>query len=104
MEGSSCFFKSLLDIQEIAVELLEDNQFPESRSPDAFVFFMHQGYYFMFWKTSEGNNPPVYNYLDGKALLTFKNEYPSYSNFLEYELELSVKCRTSNPLPQGEEE
>jgi len=48
MEGSSCFFKSLLDIQEIAVELLEDNQFPESRSPDAFVFFMHQGYYFMF--------------------------------------------------------
>ena len=102
MEGSSCFFKSLLNIQEIAIELLEENQFPESLPSDAFVFFMHQGYYFMFFKTSKGNNPPVYSYLDGQALLTFKNEYPSYSYFLEDELELSVKCMTSNPLPEGE--
>lgn len=94
--GSYCFFEDLLDIQEIAVELLEDNQFAESLPPDAFVFFMHQGYFFRFFKTSEGNNPPIYSYLDGQALLTFKNEYPSYSNFLENELELSAKFMVSN--------
>lgn len=105
MYGSSFFFKDdFIDIQEVAVELLEDNQFPESLPADAFVFFMHQGYYFMFFRTSEGNNPPIYGYEDGQILLIFKNEYSTYTDFLTDQLEIEIKCRTSNPLPEGVEE
>lgn len=104
MEGSYFFFEDLLDLQEAAIELLKENQFPESLPSDAFVFFIHQGYYFTFFKTSEGHNPPVYSYLDGQTLPTFKKEYSSYSDFLIEQLELSAKCRTSSPLPEGVEE
>ena len=83
MRDSFSFFNYLLKIQEVAVELLEENQFPEPLPPDAFVFYMHlSGLFFMFFKTSEGNNPPIYIYEEGETLLTFKKEYLSYSDFL----------------------
>ncbi len=38
MEGSDCFYQDLLDIQETAKLLLEDDEFPHSLPEDAFVF------------------------------------------------------------------
>lgn len=32
---------------------------------DAFVFSMHQGYEFNFFVICEGNDPPVYKYVEG---------------------------------------
>ena len=73
MRDSYSFFNSLLKIQKVAVEILEDNQFPESLPPDAFVFYMHRYYcFFVVFKTSEGNNPPIYIYQEGETILTFK--------------------------------
>ncbi|NES02217.1 MAG: hypothetical protein F6K22_04835 [Okeania sp. SIO2F4] len=87
MRDSYSFFNSLLKNQELAVKLLEENQFPESLPPDAFVFYLHFScLFFMFFKISESNNPPIYSYEEGQTILTFKKEYLSYSDFLPDEL------------------
>ncbi len=58
---------------------------------DAFVFFMHQGYQFMFFRLSEGDDPPVYYYGEGEGQDTFRVLQPSYSAFLETEIEGHAK-------------
>ncbi|MDB9518969.1 hypothetical protein PN466_18655 [Roseofilum reptotaenium CS-1145] len=43
---------------------------------------MHQDYYFLFFKTADGDNPPVYSYQEHQSRNSFKLEYWSYTNFL----------------------
>ncbi len=49
---------------------------------DAFVFFMHQGYHFNFFRTSAGDDPPIYRYLEGTDLETFPSTYSHFTDFL----------------------
>jgi hypothetical protein len=55
--------------------------------PDAFVFWMHQGYQFCFFRTSDGDDPPVYYYLQAglsERVVSgqFVRKYEHYSEFL----------------------
>nr|OEJ76198.1 hypothetical protein BH720_05915 [Desertifilum tharense IPPAS B-1220] len=82
LEGSDCFFKHILNIQKWAIDLLNENDFPESLPKDAFVFYMHQGYEFMFFKISEGDDPPIYIYNELNNQSLFSKAYLKYSDFL----------------------
>ena len=48
---------------------------------DDFVFFMHQGYEFCFFKLSEGDNPPVYFY--SEEACPFHPRKSAHSNFIK---------------------
>jgi SMI1-KNR4 cell-wall len=65
-----------------ARELLDENAFPEPLPGDAFVFSMHQGYTFQFFRLSAGDDPPVYWYSEGMHLDRFQLAAPTFSQHL----------------------
>ncbi|WP_190316013.1 SMI1/KNR4 family protein [Pseudanabaena sp. UWO310] len=89
--GEDCFFKNILDNQELALELLEENKFPKELPKDAFIFTSHHGYEFDFFEVSQGDNPPIYCYSESSNESFFKLIYPSFTDYLIEILELSVK-------------
>ena len=91
LRGSDCFFKHLPQLQEWGVELLHENNFAESLPEDAFIFFMHQGYQFSFFRVSEGADPPTYSYCEGTNQTSFIKSHDSFSEFLETEVEIHAK-------------
>ena len=88
LRGSDCFYKHLPQIQEWAKQLLVENDFPEALPEDAFVFFMHQGYQFSFFKLSDGDNPPTYSYCEGQEEPYFVKSHNKFSDFLSVEIKL----------------
>lgn len=91
LRGSDCFYDQLLDLQQAAGELLAENHFLGKIPDDAFVFFMHQGYQFSFFRLSEGDNPPTYSYCEGEQHQSFIKTHERYSEFLATEVELHQK-------------
>ncbi|MFB2837368.1 SMI1/KNR4 family protein [Floridanema evergladense] len=91
LRGSDCFFKDLLVLKRWAIELLEENNFPESLPEDAFVFLMHQGYQFSFFRVSQGDDPPTYSYCEGTDETAFIKSHDKYSDFLMTEVEIHAK-------------
>lgn len=85
--GEDCFYKHLPLIQKWARELLREDSFPVSLPDDAFVFFMHQGYQFDFFRLSEGDNPPVYSYLEGQPECEFMKTHEKFTDFFCAEIE-----------------
>ncbi|MBR8826817.1 MAG: SMI1/KNR4 family protein [Gomphosphaeria aponina SAG 52.96 = DSM 107014] len=81
----------LFELQPAAVELLEENDFPQVLPQDAFVFLMHQGYQFSFFRLSEGENPPTYSYCEGETQQDFIKSHERFSEFLATEVELNEK-------------
>jgi len=64
-EGSHMFFPSVLGLKAVACQMVEEEE-KELRLPsDAIVFSMHQGYQFLFIRSAEGDDPPVYYYMEG---------------------------------------
>ncbi len=92
--GEDCFYKHLPLIQKWARELLLEDSFPVSLPDDAFVFFMHQGYQFDFFRLSEGDNPPVYSYLEGQTEGEFIKIYEKITDFFCVEAEYFNKHST----------
>jgi hypothetical protein len=95
LQGSDCFFAHLPDLKEWAVELLEENHFSYTLPEDAFVFFMHQGYQFSFFRLSEGDDPPTYSYCEGTNQKSFTRSHNKFSEFMATEIELHAKYLTS---------
>lgn len=91
LRGSDCFFNNLPQLQEWAVELLQENNFAESLPEDAFIFLMHQGYQFSFFRVSEGADPPTYSYCEGTNQTSFIKSHESFSEFLATEVEIHAK-------------
>lgn len=85
--GTQCFYQDLSNIQEWAHGLLEENNFPESLPDDAFTFLMHQGYQFMFFRLSEGEDPAVYYYHEAMHKTTFEKKFGSFSEYLKVAVE-----------------
>ncbi|WP_042473909.1 SMI1/KNR4 family protein [Bacillus ndiopicus] len=79
-QGTDIFFRSIKGLTEEAIELLEENQESFNLPEDAFVFSMHQGYEFNYFRFSEGDNPPVYQYIEGEG--EPKLAWDSFSSFL----------------------
>jgi SMI1/KNR4 family protein SUKH-1 len=84
-QGSDVFLPALLDLREAASELLEESGAAVSLPADAFVFLMHQGYEFLYFRVSEGDDPPVYFYLEGESAP--EKKWPSFSAFLASSLD-----------------
>jgi SMI1-KNR4 cell-wall len=91
LRGSDCFFKHLPQLQEWAIDLLQENNFAQSLPEDAFIFFMHQGYQFSFFRVSEGADPPTYSYSEETDETSFIKSHESFSEFLATEVEIHVK-------------
>ncbi|MCU0543207.1 MAG: SMI1/KNR4 family protein [Oscillatoriaceae cyanobacterium Prado104] len=91
LRGSDCFFDRLPQIQEWAIELLQENNFAQSLPEDAFIFLMHQGYQFSFFRLSEGADPPTYSYCEGTDQNSFIKSHKSFSDFLATEVEIHAK-------------
>ncbi|OKH17773.1 SMI1/KNR4 family protein [[Limnothrix rosea] IAM M-220] len=87
-KGEDCFFKHLPSLQVWAAELLDEDKSLVKLPSDAFVFFMHQGYQFSFFKTSEGQDPPIYHYSEGQNNKIFVQIHDCFSDFLEAEINL----------------
>jgi SMI1 / KNR4 family (SUKH-1) len=68
LEGSDAFYPGLLELRDAAGELLRENGQPFSLAQDAFVFLMHQGYQFLYFRTEPLDpDPPVILYLEGES-------------------------------------
>ena len=89
--GTECLYEDLPQIQHWAEELLEEDQFPLKLPEDAFVYYMHQGYAFNFFCLSEGNDPPVYTYLEDSGQTSFVKASPHFSDSLLTWIEQSAK-------------
>lgn len=92
MRGSTFDYGDLNDINEAAHELVKENNFLPLPS-NAFVFWMHQGYQFVFFKIGEGDDPPVYYYNENMDHKDFVVLNPSLSRFYEKALQSFVEYR-----------
>jgi len=79
LKGSDYTVSYVYKLKEWAIELLKENDCSQNLTDNDFVFFMHQGYQFAFFKLDEGDDPPVYYYHEGDDFFT---EYKSFSDFL----------------------
>lgn len=80
--GSHCFYRDLEPLGDWAAVMLKRSDPAQKLPEDAFVFLMHQGYQFMFFRTSEGDDPPVYYYKDEPEQLSFSIREQHFSRFL----------------------
>jgi len=64
MRGSDYEWDELPELKNAANETLADNKLPPLTQED-FVFFMHQGYIFAFFKIGEGEDPKIYLFSEG---------------------------------------
>lgn len=82
----------MYQLRESLEEVLKQEEFPYPLPEDAFVFNAHQGYIFWFFKTSDGEDPPVYGYKEGSEPepfnpISFRRISSSVSQFFLEELE-----------------
>lgn len=83
LRGSDFFYREWIqnEFLEWAKELLEENDLVVNQLDNAFVLMFHQGYYFQFIPLNQGDNPPVYDYQEGKEVRLF---YSSFSEYVEH--------------------
>jgi len=96
LQGSDCFYKSLKDLQRYAQDLLREDHSLEKLPEDVFVFFMHQGYYFLFFRLTEGDDPLIYSYLENTEApeqSKIAKEYPHLNDFLLAEMETYIQLK-----------
>lgn len=67
LNGSDVYYPDLEKLKESSKELLKDNGNPFKLRPQDFVFFNHQGYQFMYFDTTAGDDPPVLRYIEGQS-------------------------------------
>ncbi len=79
--GTDCLYPEVLKLREWAIELLDEDGEGFRLPDDAIVFSMHQGYTFLYIRTSEGDDPPVYLYREFHSPAT--RECERFSEWLE---------------------
>ena len=67
LRGSDFLYPELLALKEYARELLEEDRAGLVLGDEHFVFFMHQGYQFLYFDTTASDDPPVHLYLEGEG-------------------------------------
>ncbi len=90
-QGTDIFFPSIIGLKTDAVNLLKENGENFTLSSVDFVFSMHQGYEFCYFNTSEGDDPPVYQYIEGSGspMIVWK----SFSDFLMDSIDIYSRSR-----------
>jgi hypothetical protein len=78
--GSDAFYDKLVHLRGWAMEMIEESASGFELPGDAVVFLMHQGYVLFFFRTSEGDDPPVYRLRETEKAATRVND--AFSSFL----------------------
>ena len=92
LAGSDCFYRHLKDLPAAALELLAEDQFTGQLPANIFIFFMHQGYQFNFFYFDDGDDPPVYWYIEEiPTRVAFTQLYAHFSDFILTEIEGHIK-------------
>lgn len=87
-QGTTVKYINLIEIQEWAKELLEENNNPITLPSTSFVFSMHQGYEIRFFDVNMGENPPVFLWYEGKRNPASAIKLSdTFEEFLLYEIE-----------------
>lgn len=79
-QGTDMYYPAILGLNEDAAQILEEESAGLVLPETAIVFSMHQGYQFMFMSSDEGDDPPVYYYIEGAD--QFVRKYDHFSQFL----------------------
>lgn len=74
--------------------LLENNLDPSPIDNQVIIVFSHQGYQFAYIRADEGENPPVYYYIEGQTLTTPIKKHQHYSDYLETVIRDALKWAT----------
>jgi hypothetical protein len=64
--GTSLCNDADFDMKEAALELIEECNIENFLQKDDFVFMMHQGYMFWYFKANGDPDPVVFGYYEGK--------------------------------------
>lgn len=78
--GSDMDLPYLPELNEWAIELLEESGCNYKLPNNSFVFAMHQGYQFMYFICDGNNDPEVWYYLEGD--MEPYVEWKSFSDFI----------------------
>lgn len=78
--GTDIFYPSIIGLTDDARELVSEDAAGIELPVDSFVFAMHQGYEVLFFRTADGDDPPVYYYREGSG--TFQRKYNSFTEYL----------------------
>jgi hypothetical protein len=89
-QGTSIFFHDLKDLKREAENLLLENNESYTLPENSFVFSMHQGYEFKFFLLSDGDDPPIYQYVEGSGKPEVS--WQSFRSFLIEEIEATAKA------------
>jgi len=89
MQGTDIFYPSIKGLKEEAIELLKENEEEFSLPEDAYVFSMHQGYEFLYFKLSGGDDPEVYQYVEGNGKP--EKVWSSFTEFMQQSLKQHIK-------------
>jgi len=84
MQGTDIFYPGIQGLKEEAIELLEENEEEFKLPVNAFVFSMHQGYEFLYFLLSGGDDPEIYQYVEGEGAP--KKAWDSFTDFLSQSL------------------
>jgi hypothetical protein len=63
--GTDWEYKDIPQMQLVAKELLKESAILDRWTQSHFAFTMHQGYNFLFFDCTQGQNPPVWLFYDG---------------------------------------
>jgi hypothetical protein len=103
LAGSDCFYRHLKDLPVYAEELLKEDQFVGKLPENIFIFFMHQGYQFNFFYFDDGDDPPIYWYIEEIPVRTqFVRLYAHFSEFILTEIEGHIKVAPWLQIPKGQ--
>jgi hypothetical protein len=62
--GTDIYYPTLLGMTAAARELVAEDPNKMTLPQDSIAILMHQGYQFMFVRASDGDDPPVYHYME----------------------------------------
>jgi hypothetical protein len=89
MQGTDIFYPGIKGLKNEAIALLEENEEEFELPEDSFVFSMHQGYEFLYFKLSEGDDLGVYQYVEGNG--TSEKVWGSFTEFMEQSLKQHIQ-------------
>ena len=78
--GTDIFYPSIIGLTNDARELVSEDSAGIALPVDAIAFAMHQGYEVLFFRTTDGDDPPVYHYSEGSG--QFQRKYDSFTQYL----------------------
>ncbi|MEL6525445.1 MAG: SMI1/KNR4 family protein [Chloroflexota bacterium] len=63
--GEDLYYESVIELKEVFAEFLVYENIKWEIPDSAFIFWTHHDYKFYFFDVEDGNNPPVYVFIQG---------------------------------------